>query len=73
MSEKRGASVRKSFTLSELDLAIIKLVVNKCGFLSESEAIRAMIKYFADNAPCVKTAKPDGNSNDISDRLLKGR
>lgn len=73
MPERTGITVRKTFTLSELDLAIIKAVVKKCGFLSDSEAIRAMIKYFADNAPCVKTAKPDGAPGDIRDRLLKDR
>lgn len=73
VSERKGLSVRKTFTLSELDLAIIKIAVKKCGFLSESEAIRAMIKHFADNMPCLKTAKPDGGSDDIRDRLLKGR
>lgn len=73
MSEKKGASVRKSFTLSEVDLAIIEAAVEKCGFLSDSEAIRAMIKYFADSAPCMKMSKPEGNPSDIRDRLLKGR
>lgn len=73
MSERKGLTVRKTFTLSELDLAIIKAAVEKCGFISDSEAIRAMIKHFADSAPCVKTAKPDGNLSDVRDRLLKGR
>ena len=73
MSERKGQTVRKTFTLSELDLAIIKAVVEKCGFLSDSEAIRAMIKHFADSASCMKTAKPDGDLSDIRDRVLKGR
>ncbi|MEM4024078.1 hypothetical protein [Pyrobaculum sp.] len=73
MSERKGLTVRKTFTLSELDLAIIKAAVEKCGFISDSEAIRAMIKHFADSAPCVKTAKPDGNLSDVRDRLLEGR
>lgn len=73
MSEKRGASIRKSFTLSELDLLIIKLVVSKCGFLSASEALRAMIKYFADTAPCMKTAKLNEGRDAIEDRIIKGR
>lgn len=73
MSERRGLTVRKTFTLSELDLAIIKAAVEKCGFLSDSEAIRAMIKHFADSAPCMKTSRPNGNPSDIRDRLLKGR
>lgn len=56
-----------------MDLAIIKAVVEKCGFLSDSEAIRAMIKHFADSAQCIKAPKPDGDLSDIRDRLLKGR
>ena len=73
MSERKGLTVRKTFTVSEVDLAIIRAAVEKCGFLSDSEAIRAMIKHFADSAPCLKTAKPEGDLSDIRDRLLKGR
>jgi len=47
--------VRKSFTLTQKDLEIIKLAVEKCGFVSESEALRAIIRYFAEHAPCLKT------------------
>ncbi len=73
MPKMNKRSVMKSFTLSEADLAIIKAAVEKCGFLSDSEAIRAMIKHFADSATCMKTAKSDGDQSDIRDRLLKGR
>jgi len=46
--------VRKSFTLTQKDLEIIKLAVEKCGFVSESEALRAIIRFFAEHAPCLK-------------------
>jgi len=46
--------VRRSFTLTEKDVALIKSVVEKCGFVSESEALRAIIRFFAEHAPCLK-------------------
>jgi Arc/MetJ-type ribon-helix-helix transcriptional regulator len=46
--------VRKTFTLTERDIEIIKTAMQKCGYVSVSEALRAIIKYFAENAPCLK-------------------
>ncbi len=47
--------IRKTFTLTERDMQIIKEVVEKCGFVSESEALRAIIRYFAEHAQCLKS------------------
>jgi hypothetical protein len=47
--------VRKTFTLTQRDLEIIKTVTEKCGFVSESEALRHIIRYFFENAPCLKS------------------
>ncbi len=47
--------VRKSFTLTEKDIAIIKSAVEKCGFVSDSEALRAILRFYAEHAPCLKT------------------
>lgn len=73
MPERKGLTVRKSFTLSEVDIDIIKAAVESCGFLSDSEAIRAMIKHFAESALCMKTAKSEEDLSGIKDRILKGR
>jgi hypothetical protein len=32
-----------------------------------------MIKYFADNAPCLKAQPAEGSKDDIRSFLLKGR
>jgi Arc/MetJ-type ribon-helix-helix transcriptional regulator len=45
--------VRRSFTLTPKDLEIIRRAVEKCGYVSDSEALRAMIKFFAEHAPCM--------------------
>jgi len=47
--------VRRSFALTPKDLEIIKLAVERCGFVSDSEALRAIIKFFEQNAPCLKS------------------
>ena len=47
--------IRKTFTLTEKDVETLKQVVEKCGFVSDSEALRAIIKFFEQNAPCLKT------------------
>jgi Arc/MetJ-type ribon-helix-helix transcriptional regulator len=47
--------VRRSFTLTQKDLEIIKLAVEKCGYVSDSEALRAIIRFYAEHAPCLKT------------------
>ena len=54
MSENRNI-VRKTFTLTERDIQIIRDAIKKCGFVSDSEALRAIIKFFEQNAPCLKT------------------
>jgi len=46
--------IRRSFTLTEKDIEIIRRAVERCGFVTESEALRAMIKFYADHAPCLK-------------------
>jgi Arc/MetJ-type ribon-helix-helix transcriptional regulator len=50
--------VRKNFSLTERDVEIIKRVVEKCGYLSDSEALRAMIRFFAERAQCIQTSSP---------------
>jgi Arc/MetJ-type ribon-helix-helix transcriptional regulator len=52
------AIVRKSFTLTERDLQILKSVVERCGYVSDSEALRAMIRFFAERAQCLQTSSP---------------
>ena len=47
--------VRKTFTLTKKDVEIIKLAVEKCGFVSDSEALRAMIRFFAERAQCLQS------------------
>jgi Arc/MetJ-type ribon-helix-helix transcriptional regulator len=47
--------IRRSFTLTEKDVEIIKVAVEKCGFMNDSEALRAMIKFYAEHARCFKT------------------
>jgi len=54
MSEDRAVVVRRTFTLTEKDIEIIKLVVEKCGFVSESEALRSILRFYAEYAPCLK-------------------
>jgi hypothetical protein len=45
--------IRKAFTLTEKDLEIIKMAVEKCGFVTDSEALRAIIRFYAEHAPCI--------------------
>jgi Arc/MetJ-type ribon-helix-helix transcriptional regulator len=52
-AEKRV--IRRSFSLTEKDLEIIKLVVERCRYLSDSEALRNIIRFYAEHAPCLKT------------------
>jgi Arc/MetJ-type ribon-helix-helix transcriptional regulator len=51
----KAAVIRKSFTLTERDIEIIKLAIERCGYVSDSEAIRAVIRYFFEHAPCLKS------------------
>jgi len=45
--------IRKTFTLTEKDLQILKSAVERCGFVSDSEALRAIIRFYAEHAPCI--------------------
>ena len=47
-------AVRKTFTLTEKDVEVLKLAVEKCGYLSASEALRAVIRFFAEHAQCLR-------------------
>jgi len=47
--------VKRSFSLTPKDLEIIKQAVERCGYVSESEALRAIIKFFEQHAPCLKS------------------
>jgi Arc/MetJ-type ribon-helix-helix transcriptional regulator len=47
--------VRRSFSLTQRDLEIIKMAVEKCGFVSDSEALRNIIRYFEEHAQCLKS------------------
>ena len=38
--------IKRSFSLTPKDLEIIKRAVEKCGFISDSEALRAIIRFF---------------------------
>jgi hypothetical protein len=46
--------IKRSFSLTERDLEIIRLAAEKCGYVSDSETLRAMIRFYAANAPCFK-------------------
>jgi len=54
MSENKTI-VRKTFTLTERDIQIIRDAVKKCGFVSDSEALRAILRFYAEHAPCLKS------------------
>ena len=45
--------VRRSFALTPKDLETIKLAVERCGFVSDSEALRAIIRFYSEHAPCM--------------------
>jgi Arc/MetJ-type ribon-helix-helix transcriptional regulator len=51
----KAAVIRKSFTLTERDIEVIKAAVEKCGFVSDSEALRAIIRFYLEHAPCLKS------------------
>jgi len=48
------AVVRKTFTLTEKDIATLKMIIERCGFVSDSEALRAILRFYAEHAPCLK-------------------
>ncbi len=52
--------IRKTFSLTPKDLEIIDRVVKECGFVSDSEALRAIIKFFEQHAPCLKERQQAG-------------
>jgi len=33
----------------------LKNAVEKCGYVSDSEALRSIIRFFYEHAPCLKT------------------
>ena len=47
--------VRKTFTLTQRDVEIIRDVIKKCGYVSDSEALRAILRFYAEHAQCLKT------------------
>jgi Arc/MetJ-type ribon-helix-helix transcriptional regulator len=47
--------IRKTFSLTEKDIQILKSVIEKCGYVSDSEALRAIIRFFEQHASCLKT------------------
>ena len=52
MSENKTI-VRKTFTLTERDIQVIRDAVKKCGFVSDSEALRAILRFYAEHASCM--------------------
>jgi len=52
MSDKTTV-IRKTFTLTERDLQILKSAVERCGFVSDSEALRTIIRFYSEHAPCM--------------------
>jgi Arc/MetJ-type ribon-helix-helix transcriptional regulator len=44
MRQARQKAVRKTFTMSETDAALLEEIVKRCGYLSESEAVRTLIR-----------------------------
>ena len=54
MSENK-IIVRKTFTLTERDIQIIRDAVKKCGFVSDSEALRAILRFYEEHASCLKS------------------
>ena len=48
------AVVRKTVTLTEKDIATLKMIIERCGFVSDSEALRAILRFYAEHAACLK-------------------
>jgi Arc/MetJ-type ribon-helix-helix transcriptional regulator len=46
--------IRKTFTLTAKDIEIIKTAMQRCGYVSDSEAIRAIIRFYFEHAPCFR-------------------
>ena len=47
--------VRRGVSLTERDLQIIESIRERCGFVSDSEVIRAALRFYAEHAQCLKT------------------
>jgi len=58
MTEERRMTrvIRKTFTLTERDIEVIKTAMERCGYVNDSEALRAIIRFYAEHAPCLKSA-----------------
>jgi len=52
MSENKTI-VRKTFTLTERDVQIIRNAIKKCGYVSDSEVLRAILRFYEEHAPCM--------------------
>jgi len=50
----RVAVIRKTFTLTTKDVETIEMIRKRCGFVNDSEIIRAVLRFYADHAPCLK-------------------
>jgi capsule polysaccharide modification protein KpsS len=53
MNENKVAVIRKTFTLTQKDIEIIESIRGRCGFVSDSEALRHIIRFYAEHAPCM--------------------
>jgi len=47
--------IKRGVSLTEKDIEILKTIREKCGFVSDSEALRAIIRFFEQHAPCLKS------------------
>jgi Arc/MetJ-type ribon-helix-helix transcriptional regulator len=48
--------IKKTFSLTAKDVEIIETVRERCGYVSDSEALRAILRFFYEQAPCLKSA-----------------
>jgi len=48
--------IKKTFSLTAKDVEIIETVRERCGYVSDSEALRAILRFFYEHAPCLKPA-----------------
>jgi len=47
--------IKRSVSLTERDLQIIEFIREKCGFVSDSEIVRAALRFYAEHAQCLKS------------------
>jgi hypothetical protein len=73
MSGEKTGLIKKTFSLTDQDIKLIKFVKKTCGFVSDSEALRAMIRFFANNAPCMVKTLEEAWEEEMKNRILKGR